>query len=185
MSLTIREQIPPIEGLTVPIDLPAEHLDTIRATVAKVAELTARASACNPVALNQFAREVFQRHARGEIDLAQAVAIAAICGHSDLQRREISEKLVSAILVEEQAARASASPAVISAFQLKTDELRRRTAAIEAREQEDSELAGIDYQPSETAKRMRSTFEHSLERLRALRDRGELPSKAELRSLAE
>jgi hypothetical protein len=183
--MTINQFIPPIEGLVIPIDLPEEHQAAIRTAMAKVNELTARASAANPVSLGQLAREVFQRHAKGEINLPSAIGIAAICGHSDLQRREISEKLVSAILVEEQAARASASPAVISAFQLKTDELRRRTAAIEAREQEDSELAGIDYQPSETAKRMRSTFEHSLERLRALRDRGELPSKAELRSLAE
>lgn len=185
MPLTIKEHVPPIEGLTVPIDLPAEHRDTIRIAVAKVAELTARASACNPVALNQFAREVFQRHARGEIDLAEAVAIAALVGHSDMQRREISERLVAAIVVEENAARSAASPAVVAAFTLRTDELRRRVAAIEAREQEDAEVVGIPFEPSETCRRMKATFLHQLERLREIRDHGALPSKAELRSLAE
>jgi hypothetical protein len=184
MSLT-KEHVPIIEGLTVPINLPAEHRDTIRTAVAKVNELTQRATACNPVSLNQFAKDAFQQHARGEINLAQAVAIAAICGHSDLQRREISEKLVSAILVEEQAARAAAAPAVVAAFQLRTDELRKRTAAIEARETEDAEVVGIPFEPSETCRRMKATFLHQLERLREIRDRGELPSKAELRQLAK
>lgn len=183
--MTINQFIPPIENLTVPIDLPAEHRDTIRTALAKVNELTARASACNPVALNQFAREVFQRHARGEIDLAEAVAIAALVGHSDMQRREISERLVAAIQSEETAARSAASPAVVAAFTLRTDELRRRVAALETSEQENADICGIPFEPSETCRRLRSTFEHSLERLRALRDRGELPSKAELRQLAE
>lgn len=185
MSNKIQDYIPPIEGIKIEIDLPAEHQATIRAAIAKVTELSQRATAANPVSLNQLAREVFQRHARGEVDLPSAIGIAAICGHSDLQRREISEKLVSAILVEEQAARASAAPAVIAAFQLRTDELRRRTAAIEARETEDAEVVGIPFEPSETCRRMKATFLHQLERLREIRDHGSLPSKAELRQLAE
>jgi hypothetical protein len=185
MPNKIQNYVPPIEGLTVPIDLPQEHRDTIRATVAKVAELTARASACNPVSLHTFAKDAFQRHARGEIDLAEAVAIAALVGHSDMQRREISERLVAAIQSEENAARAAASPAVVAAFSLRTDELRRRTAAIEAREQEDAEVVGIPFEPSETCRRMKATFLHQLERLREIRDHGALPSKAELRQLAE
>ena len=185
MSLTIREQIPIIEGLKIEIDLPAEHLDTIRATVAKVAELGKRATACNPVSLAQFAKDAFQQHARGEITLAQAVAISALAGHSDMQRREISERLVAAIQSEETAARSAASPAVVAALSLRTDELRRRVAALETSEQENADICGVPYEPSETCRRLRSTFEHSLERLRALRDRGELPSKSELRQLAE
>ena len=185
MSNKIQDYVPPIEGLKIEINLPAEHLDVIRTAAAKVAELGKRATACNPLSLHTFAKDVFQQHARGEITLAQAIAISALAGLSDAQRREISERLVAAIQSEENAARAAASPAVVAAFSLQTDELRRRVAALETSEQESADVCGIPFEPSETCRRLRSTFEHSLERLRALRDRGELPSKAELRSLAE
>ncbi|MFY7928987.1 MAG: hypothetical protein ACOVS5_08945 [Oligoflexus sp.] len=185
MSNKIQDYIPPIEGIKIEIDLPAEHQATIRTALARVNELTQRASASNPVSLAQFAKDAFQQHARGEITLPQAVAISSLAGHSDSQRREISERLVAAILVEENTARAAASPAIIAAFTLRTDELRRRVAALETSEQESADVCGIPFEPSETCRRLRATFEHSLERLRALRDRGSLPSKAELRSLAE
>lgn len=183
MSNINLERVNPIENLKIEIDLPAEHLETIRAAVEKIDILTERASKCNPVALYAYAKEVFRAHAQGQIDLANAIGISALVGHSDLQRREISERLVAAIKTEEAAAQSSAVPSVIAAFTLKAEELRKRTAAIETREQEDAEVCGLPYEASETCKRMRATFLHQLERLREIRDKGLLPSKAELRDL--
>ena len=185
MSNINLERVNPIENLKIEIDLAAEHKAAIAQVMAGLGALQNRKADCRPDNIKRRAQTATARFAAGEITIDEALAAAALSGVDDTGCRRIAEALQTAIFFAEREAQAAAAPTVIAAFTLRTDELRKRTAAIETSEQENAEIAGIDFQPSETAKRMRSTFEHSLERLRAIRDRGELPSKAELRSLAE
>jgi hypothetical protein len=184
MSNIIQDRIPPIEGLKLEIKLPAAHLKSIRAAVAQIDTITERARSATAQALSGLAKGIAKQFAQGSATLEQAVAISSLAGTSDALCQSIAGALQDALHSEERAARASATEAIIEAFTLRTEALRLRVAAIETAEQEQADICGIPFEASETAKRLRATFELSLDRLRAIRDRGELASKAELRELA-
>ena len=185
MPNQFQDRIAPIENLVVPIDLPTEHQATIAKALDTLAELQERRRTCRADAIAALVKTAAARFAAGEITVDQALAYASLAGADDTKIRKVSEALQLATAHAEDQARLAAAPAVVEAFRLRADELRRRVAALETREEEDAATAGVPFEPSETTKRVRATFHHQLERLRALRDHGELPSKAELRALAD
>jgi hypothetical protein len=181
---TIQDRIPPIVAMPLEVKLSASNKTAIKTALAKLEDLTLRGRTVNTTALYNHYKETLSRFAAGTATLDQALALSVLTGTSDADRTRIAQGLQQALHSEELATLKEVSPAIIDAFTQRTEALRLKSAAIEVSERENAEACGIPFEASETCKRVHATFLHNLERLRAIRDKAELPSKAELKELA-
>jgi len=182
---TIYSRTAPIVDLQVEIKLSANHVAEIKAAIGKLEDLSQRSRTVTAAALYQHYKETLRSFAQGNASLDQALALSVLTGTSDAERMKVAEGLHRVLHDEELAVLKAVSPTIIDAFTQRTEALRLKYAAIEASEQENAAACQISFEPSETCQRIQATFRHSLERLRAIRDSGELPSKAELKELSK
>ena len=175
---------PIIEGFqtTAPSFTPSER-ETITASLAQLSALNLRAKKANAEAIIEASRTVCDDYAAGRASLAEMLCLAPIISSvSDALARSLAAKAAEAINRAERGIMRELQPLVIAALSHRAEEIRQRCNALESREQEDSEIAGIDHQPSELLRRMQSTFRSVQGRIRELRE-GALPSRAEVRDL--
>ena len=181
---TIEENVRPIEGIktTLP-ELTLAQKATINGAVEMLGKVNERSHQATAQSIAAAANGIADAYANGEASILEFVAASVLIGADDSKASILANQASFALQRKTRSILAECKPIIIEVLRHRTEELRLKTAAIETREQEDADIAGILYEPSETAKRMKATFLNSLNRYRELETTEALPSKAELKEL--
>jgi hypothetical protein len=183
--MIITESVPVIEGFhTSPPQFSQEEKATIKEAQRALEVLSNRSKAANTQNIIAASRSICDAYADGSASLTEMLCLAPIAKDvSDAPARALAARASEAIFRAENKVLRDLSPFVIHALTHRAEEIRLACNRIETREHEDSDIAGIDHEPSELLLRSQATFRHVQARVRALRD-GNLPSRAEVRDLA-
>ena len=181
---TIEENVRPIEGVKTSLpQLSIAQKATINGAVELLGKVNQRAHQATAQSIVAAANGIADAYANGKATILEFVAASVLIGTDDSKATILANQASVALQRKTRSILAECKPIMIEVVKHRTEELRLKTAAIETREQEDADIAGILYEPSETAKRMKATFLNSLNRYRELENTEALPSKAELKEL--
>ncbi len=184
MHNTHLNSVPAVEKLPVkPYQLTPDERETVIAACAELSALDHRAEQIRPAAIACAADNAAAQFIAGKIPLESALAVLQLKGVSDQPIRRANNALANALAAAVNRQLAAARPVAIAAIADRAEQLRELCNAIQNRELDDAEAAGIPHEPSMTLRRMQETYRREIARLRELRDDNALPSRAEVRDL--
>ena len=182
---TIELKISPIENLkTSAYAFTADERKAINTAVQQLEEINKRSLASTASAISLAARDVCDQYARGEVSLAEMLAISLlVTTNDDSKAVTIANNASDSLGRQQRVVLRDVKPLVMAAMQHRAEEIRKRCNDLELREQADSEQAGLPHEASDLLRRLQATFRVTQARFRELRDSNMPPSKAELKDL--
>jgi hypothetical protein len=175
----------PIESLkTSPYQFSADEQYAINNAVKQLEEINKRSLASTASAISNAARNVCDQYARGEVSLAEMLAISLlVTTNDDSKAVTIANNAGDSLARQQRIVLRDVKPLVMAAMQHRAEEIRQKCNDLEQREQQDSENSGIPHEASDLLRRLQATFRVTQARFRELRDSNMPPSKAELKEL--
>ena len=168
---------------TQPLKLSPDERITIDEAKSRIDVIESRRREAAPDVIINHARNISAAYAEGTATLTQALALRAMAQTDDAPARAASESLRAACDRARQSVLRSIAPIIVADLKHRNEQVRQRCNEIQCREEADAESFGIPYEPSEMLRRLQETYRMRMARLRELRDKGELPSRQELREI--